>query len=380
MVQQWQYWDDKSKKWVTWQGTCHARDSGQGGGGPPSKRSWQCSYCHATNNSPKTCSQCGLRRTYAQAARAAAPGPPSPPPAAGPAGSTPPTPPSSTSPTTTSPAALSAGAATRQKLQELTHKLVQHGQELTAPAPEPAPAPPPAQDRKTTADAINGLEASLAAVPESEAETRAMIEGRLSSLRAQLTNAKPKPVGARMDAARDALQRAASRRDDAREAVAAAQALLATCEAEVAKYEDDVKQLEAELAQPVDTDTGEITDPWLNAQTYLTGLVDKLKSDPYVPAEHASSAADHVSRLFTGFAETIKQAQASRRAAAAAARPARMKGKQSSPEQPGRLVRHVGKQSPKRLMTDYFTVTRKVVKVGGQDGPLAQAPSAQAQT
>ena len=74
----------------------------------------------------------------------------------------------------------------------------------------------------------------------------------------------------------------------------------------------------------------------------------------------------------------MKQANAARHAAMADEVPqstaVRLENKTQPPKQPGVMVRYTGKQPPKRLMTDYFTTTKKVTKAGKKDVGFTPAP------
>ena len=102
-------------------------------------------------------------------------------------------------------------------------------------------------------------------------------------------------------------------------------------------------------------------------QMLLAGLIKNLSDDPFVPADQVHHATIHVSELLKGFHLVAQEAHNMKHAAEAAARGApshRIEGKQPQPARPtvGESVRHVGKQAPKRLITDHFKSVKKVAK------------------
>ena len=105
-------------------------------------------------------------------------------------------------------------------------------------------------------------------------------------------------------------------------------------------------------------------------QMLLAGLLGSLADNPFVQPVQVRRATEHVADLIRGFQAVLEEARAQRQAAEAAARgvpPHRVDGKQPPPapaQMPyGTMVRHAGKQHPKRLVTDHFKVIRKIAKV-----------------
>ena len=192
-------------------------------------------------------------------------------------------------------------------------------------------------------------------------------------MKATLEDARP--VGARLDQARAAAARARSRREDAIAAAEAARALQIAAEAEILAAEQDVVELERQLALH-STAAATSTPPMAAAtcassmdqvQMLLAGLIKNLSDDPFVPADQVHHTTIHVSELLKGFHIVAQEAHNMKHAAEAAARGApshRIEGKQPQPAPPavGESVRHVGKQAPKRLITDHFKSVKKVAK------------------
>ena len=196
-------------------------------------RVWTCTHCKSNNHSPKTCATCGLKRTYAQVA-----------------GSPPRADTSSATPAPWAQPSPSGGALVRQQLEQLTAKLTAVTNENTEPfSRAAAPAAPvlPLLDKKEVVAQIKSLEAALAALPASEECIASSLQQRIAALKQQL--GATKPLGARLDAARDALRRAHTRYQVAQAAEETARALAVATAADVAKVEADVSALESELAR-----------------------------------------------------------------------------------------------------------------------------------
>ena len=162
----------------------------------------------------------------------------------------------------------------------------------------------------------------------------------------------------------------AGRRDDAIAAVETARALQAAAEAEIAAADLDVLELERQLALHTTTpplSSAPHASPMDPVQILLAGLIENLSDDPYVPASQVLHATQHVTKLIEGFHSVANEALMTRHASNAATRGApthRVDGKQPQPPPPscGSMVRHTGKQVPKRLFTDHFKDSRKVAK------------------
>ena len=264
------------------------------------------------------------------------------------------------------------GQTTREQLTQLTEKLANAASMALAPTQAPAKTTFIA-DQKEVKSSIRQTEATLAATPEDDTEIRDILTARLAALKSTLEDARP--VGARLDQARAAAARARARREDANAAAEAARALQIATEAEVLTAEQAVAELERQLAlqstaaatsaPPLETAT--CASSMDQVQMLLAGLIKNLSDDPFVPAEQVQHATLHVSELLKGFHIVAQEAHNMKHAAEAAARgapPHRIEGKQpqTAPPTVGESVRHVGKQAPKRLITDHFKSVKKVAK------------------
>lgn len=136
-------------------------------------------------------------------------------------------------------------------------------------------------------------------------------------------------------------------------------------------------------------------------------MLDGLAADSDILPRYINDAQDHVRRLFEGVELTVRSAESLRAQGLTSdedekmgeaadgdgfATVPRRRRQKAPPDGPpkaasarpgvrapvvkiGQSVRHVGKQPPKRLLTDYFTSTKKVVRVC-QDGKPTAPPSA----
>ena len=272
--------------------------------------------------------------------------------------------------TTTTPPP-STGQSTRDQLTAITNRLAEAQKEVTKP-PSPAPTAPAPSDVKETQGVIKQLEATLATIPESEGELRATIEARIKAKKDELTAGKP--VGARLDQARAALQRAQGRQQDAQAAIEAAMALKAVADAEVAQHAAEVHELEASFATApcVEADA-----PLQHMQKLMCGMIEGLKQDPFVDPSHVESATQHCKQLIDGFTTTLAEAAKHKQRTADAemgAPSTRRAGKQPlGPDVTTVLLRANGKQPPRtKPLTDHFQVgVKKVVSKFGK-APVAR--------
>ena len=135
--------------------------------------------------------------------------------------------------------------------------------------------------------------------------------------------------------------------------------------------ETELRELEASLTTEVTIEAP--ATPEAQAYTLLGTMIDQLTADEYVHPGHIEAAKTHVKQLFDGFRDTLRQAEATRAAAAGTPlvpKEARHITKSPPaaplPATPGVLVRHNGKQPRKELITDYFS-KRKVIKSIGKE-------------
>ncbi|CAK0815072.1 unnamed protein product, partial [Prorocentrum cordatum] len=304
-------------------------------------RTWQCSHCHSTNHSPKTCSVCGLRRSYAAVAASADPAASAPPPKP------------------------STRAQLDQITQSLQSTLADVQARVAAPragapaAPPDAAAPASAPTRPELVKRLKRYEAALEIYKDDTADPEhARLTQQISDVKAEISALKP--LGAKLDGARQALQRASARREEADKALAAATLLRDTAEAEEASAKEAVAALESQVS-PLDN-----TDLMTSIQAQLHQLIGALKSDPGVHATHIANAEKHVHDLFAGFQSVFQHAKdchahQEKVAGLAEGRPPyRHVGKHPlptslpEPSVPSHRVRQNGKQPPKEVPDDVF--------------------------
>ncbi|CAK0894210.1 unnamed protein product [Prorocentrum cordatum] len=304
-------------------------------------RTWQCSRCHSTNHSPKACSVCGLRRSYAAVAASADPAASAPPPKP------------------------STRAQLDQIAQSLQSTLADVQARVAAPragapaAPPDAAAPASAPTRPELVKRLKRYEAALEIYKDDTADPEhARLTQQISDVKAEISALKP--LGAKLDGARQALQRASARREEADKALAAAALLRDTAEAEEASAKEAVAALESQVS-PLDN-----TDLMTSIQAQLHQLIGTLKSDPGVHATHIANAEKHVHDLFAGFQSVFPHAKdyhahQEKVAGLAEGRPPyRHVGKHPlptslpEPSVPSHRVRQNGKQPPKEVPDDVF--------------------------
>jgi hypothetical protein len=132
------------------------------------------------------------------------------------------------------------------------------------------------------------------------------------------------------------------------------------------KMESEVALLESELAtsSSMEVESAPVSsDPLPGAQAHLDSLLELLKADPHVPPALVEEAGAHVAALLRGFAGSFSHAQQSRAAMDEKQSHQRFNSKHTPIQPPGTMVRLTGKQPPKRLITDYFSGNRKVMKI-----------------
>ena len=315
-----------------------------------------------------------MRRTWAEAARSAVAPPPHRSEAAPP-------------PASAAPTVAGQQNSVRAQLQAITGSLSKlHEQQQQAGAASPPPPPPaqvaaPAggdtsQPNKTQALArVRYLEAALAALPADDplfAEEKVTLGQRLAEAKRAVHGVRP--IGARIDGARAALERSRSRQAEAAQAVEAAQQLHQLAADEVVALEaelQELRQAEREASLTSDmmcTEPGPAqaaAQPVEQAHAALNQMIASLSTDSYVHPAHLEAATAHVQQLFDGFRVTLQHAEATRAAAAGTPAPVARRAVVKGPPaaQVGRLVRHIGKQPRKELITDFFQA-KKVVRAG----------------
>ena len=225
---------------------------------------------------------------------------------------------------------------------------------------------------------IKKAEQALAALPDVPefASERAALANKAKSLKREIITAKP--MGARYDGTKDALNRAKARRAEAQAAVEVAQQLLQVASDEVVALETELQELEIGLAcsseEPSTAPIHEI----------LSGMVEDLRSKPNAHPAHIAAAERHVALLFEGFREATAFAENQTREATSQPPALRRHSEKGPPRQiraasagpRSCLVRHIGKQPRKEKITDYFLKKKVVVRAPSESPASAAAATA----
>ena len=309
-------------------------------------RNWVCTGCQSTNHSKHVCNTCGMRRSWAEAAKSAQNVSEALPPGPGP----------------------KPGNPVQQQLQVIAQKLAQ-GTGLVPPSPPTSTSPPPSGAVLTTetmppaagseeappirtelVSSIKQLEAALTSIPDVPAlqGARAQVQQQLDEKRKQLGDLRP--IGKRLDGARAALSRSRRRLATAEESLRLAQQAVDAAKEEVQKLETDVRELETQV--PTTSATHEIaaSDVIANLTTQLDATIAQLASFTTVAPDAVAEAQAQSQSIIAKFKATLDQA-----AAAAAAAPANHGRRITTKAAPVALrIRHVGKQAPKRFTKNYF--------------------------
>ena len=152
------------------------------------------------------------------------------------------------------------------------------------------------------------LEACLALWPEEDADPeRLELVCKIAEVKKQMSGTKP--IGAQLDAARAAAQRATNRLDEAEKVLQAAQMFRDAAASELTSYMQDVAALEAELTSHQDSFGG--------LQNQVAAVIAELKADAFTCPEHVKQAEAHVERLFTGLQHVMEHSIQARQSAAA---------------------------------------------------------------
>lgn len=267
--------------------------------------SWTCRLCNKYNSSKKACAQCRASRDFADTGHTQV--------------ATPPTPPSA-------PTRAATHAINQQLKQALNLLAPAMGASLT-PAPSASPPGPTAAGTSTptglapTSSAsksdlqarIKSLESAAAQLPTdpSFVDIHRKIHADIDATKKMITELKP--IGARLDACRAALDRSKARRESAEMAVMTAQAAWAAADNESTQLQREVASLEQELqSQPPD---GPQSAPPLDSVTQLKDGMAKVLDEMacgIVPPDVISNMHQRLTAVFndvTAVAQSCRQAE-----------------------------------------------------------------------
>jgi len=204
---------------------------------------------------------------------------------------------------------------------------------------------------------IKKLEIARAALPTEEDfdAQRSSIDEKIESIKASIK--EQQPIGARIDAARAALERSQARRAEAEKAHRLAEQCLQQASEEVDTYAKSLQELEAALAAtPMEEDP---PDMLASLKGKLDEVLQTLSASGFADPQHIQHASRHVEQHLSGLSATQAHADEVRRASSNV----RMSSKQppkSAPEpptEPAPFTRYVGKQPAKRVLSDFFAKT-----------------------
>ena len=258
---------------------------------------WTCGWCATTMPSVKTkCATCGLRRKAPKNTST----------------------PAATSPQKTQEKTPTAGQSVRESIQQVAASLKACA---ASPPPQVFAKPPPVnatdadtgfsslatdKEKMTLAESrVKSLESTLESIPQEEyfASARKDIESRLARAKSDLQALRP--VGARLDAARQAVQRAQQRADDAKAAVDMAIKVHDKASLDLETSKQALTDMEKEWDASIKT---EAPPQMTTFKDTLTNMMDLLRAQPGVDATHVQQASDHMEQLFYGFEKVMEHA------------------------------------------------------------------------
>ncbi len=331
---------------------------------------WTCLGCQQENWTPKTkCSQCGLKKSWAQVV-AGGPGPQQPQPSA--------------------KAPIPHGTnAVRSQLDQVAALVSQSAQAVISQshvattsdsAMMPTSGAPPTTSPAASASSyalgsytkaqlaaqIKSIEAAMAHLPDEPAfsEQRASLLAKADALKQERSEAKP--IGARIDGARARLERAQKRRAEAVRALELAQDVVKAADAEVDKIAAELEELESALAKaPAQPGTEPATEKGhvQALREQLCAVLTHLKANPRVDPALVNLAEAHSAQLLQGFQVTLSAAESVRLAGDNQEAPktrARVKTTLLRAVNANRSVRTrvIGKRTAKvRALGDFFPAT-----------------------
>ena len=336
---------------------------------------WQCAWCNHKNPSGKSkCAACGLRRNAPRTGQSAAA------PKAG-AASAPP-------PATAPPP---SGNTVRDHLALVGASLAAAGVQTNPPIPAKPAATAPDKAAAAAKTRVDDLEKLLAAIPVGPDfdDVRVATSAKLETAKAALLHCKPLAV--RVAAAKQQFERCTQREAEARTLADQAIAVHEESERALTKAQEEVTALEAELGATAAEPTCPTT-ALASLSQAAEAMLSMLGQQDGVHTEHQAQARAHMDQMLIGFRTSLDAANKVAAAKAAVAPPTvvhptgncRWRSKappapaRQDPEfpPPSRMVRHTGKQPPRRpLITDFFAPALKRLHVG-ESRTAAASPAA----
>ena len=211
---------------------------------------WQCPFCR-TNNKPKgkACQHCGLRRFACAAAGQPA------------------------SPASAAPSSSSAPCSGGTSIGTVQ----------------------PAESKSEISAHIKHLEAALAALPDTAGcqASRSHLQQEIAASKRRITEMKP--LGARIDACRGALERAEQRKRNALEQVALAQEAVMKAEKEELELKASLASLEALVAQ--ESTTGNASS-LTQLEEGMTAVISDMRASPTLDQNTVGNIQSQMQQLF----------------------------------------------------------------------------------
>ena len=218
--------------------------------------------CQHVNWTPKTkCSQCGLKKTWAQVVAGWGGRP------------------------------AQSGSSPPQALLQPTQP--------TPPLPaSPAEKPPEPFDRRNVSEEIRGLETAIANLG-GQADLRAPLQARIESLK--LSVVRSKPLCVQLEECRKLVQRRQARRDQAHESVRQATLALEKADSELQAAHFELKALQEEFAHRESPQQRESPANSMQALTAaLTQVISDMRGGGVIPDQLIQQTEQHMKQLMNG--------------------------------------------------------------------------------
>ena len=253
---------------------------------------WTCKVC-ATENwaKHKCCWTCRAVRSYAEVTAAAAE------PDAASFASSP-----------QYPQTQSNGQILQQQLGMITKQLTQVVSDEIDSAPSEAACLNAAEDKQIISHQLQNLITSLAALPDCPefSTVRAQIQKQIDDTKAKISHTKP--LGARMDGCRNALDRARKRQATAEAAFQAATLAREAADAQVQKYMSELAELETLVSD--EAQKKESSTCLTRLQKEMQLVVKERSSSFHVDGSEAALALQQMTALFQNLTDIAAKSQA----------------------------------------------------------------------
>ena len=210
-----------------------------------------------------------------------------------------------------------AGQSLQQQLGSITKQLAQ----VVSPIGEARASPPEAagpntlEDKQALSSQLQQLQASLAALPDCQ-EFLAVRNQLLKQIEETKTKvSSSKPLGARLDGCRNALERARQRQATAEAALQAATLARDAAKSQVAKYESELAELETLVADEAQKKRS--SSCLSRLQKEMHQIVKEMSSSAHVDGTEATVALQQMAALFQNLSGIAAKSQAAATVAAA---------------------------------------------------------------